>query len=163
MLAACLSWASFSVRHRPSELVFALSQATSTGPSCLHGNLYLMSAYLHIRTAQRERKRQRERAEGSREKEKGRERETEEKSNNSISTGSLNDATTATVWHFDKRGPDIVSCKTGLFLVICSLIVGKGIKKRISSEYPEPFCDNPFIPFVLARTFGQKRSAPLFY
>lgn len=42
-------------------------------------------------------------------------REREEKSNNAISTGSLNDATLATIWHSDKRGPDIVSSKTGLF------------------------------------------------
>lgn len=35
-----------------ATLVFALSLATSTGPSRLHGNPFLMSAYLHIRTAQ---------------------------------------------------------------------------------------------------------------
>lgn len=54
MLAACLFWDSFSVLHGASASVFALSLATSMGPSCLHGNPFLMSAYLHIRTAQRE-------------------------------------------------------------------------------------------------------------
>ncbi len=60
MLAACLFWASFSVLHGASASVFALSLATSTGPSCLHGNPFLMSAYLHIRTAQREGERESE-------------------------------------------------------------------------------------------------------
>lgn len=40
--------------------LFALSLATSTGPFCLHGNPFLMSAYLHIRTAQREREGERQ-------------------------------------------------------------------------------------------------------
>lgn len=96
-----------------ATLVFALSLVTSTGPSRLHGNPFLMSAYLHIRTAQSQ-------GEGGREREsekgwaKGA-REREEKSNNAISAGSLNDATLTTIWHFDKRGPDIVSSKSGLF------------------------------------------------
>lgn len=44
--------------------VFSLSLATSTGPSRLHGNPFLMSAYLHIRTAQSQ-------GEGERERERG--------------------------------------------------------------------------------------------
>lgn len=54
MLVACLFWGGFLELHGASASVFALSLATSTGPSCLHGNPFLMSAYLHIRTAQRE-------------------------------------------------------------------------------------------------------------
>lgn len=87
MLAAYLFWDSLSVLHGASASAFALSLATSVGPSCLHGNPFLMSTYLHIRTAQR----------GVKERESERlSRRTEwggGEINNAISTGSLNDAT----------------------------------------------------------------------
>lgn len=76
MLAACLYWDSFSVLRGASASVFAFSLATSTGSSCLHGNVFLMSAYLHIRTAQSEGKREKVRKAEEKELERGRRNQT---------------------------------------------------------------------------------------
>lgn len=90
-----------------------------------------------------------------------REREREEKSNNAISTGSLNDATLATIWHSDKRGPDIFSSKTGLFFAYIPFCrqEDRTPPQSFSCELPEPFCDSPIIPIVPVCTLAQKRSA----
>lgn len=91
-------------------------------------------------------------------------REREEKSNNAVSTGSLNDATLTSIWHFDKRGPDIVSSKTGLFFyyILFCRQKDKTPPSKFSCEFPEPFCDSPIIPIVFACIRGQKRSAVFF-
>lgn len=114
-----------------------------------------LSAYQNCTKRGREGGRKTGRAEGARE------REREEKSNNAISTGSLNDATLATIWHPDKRGPDRVSGLFFDYIPYCKQEDKTPPQSFLVNFYP--FCDSIIVPIVLACTLGQKPSFRLVF
>lgn len=110
MLAACLFRDSFSALHGGSHIGVCLVPGDVNRPfSSPWEPLFnvSLSAYQNCTKPGWGKESKKGWGEGAKER--------EEKSNNAISTGSLNDATLTTIWHFDKRGPDIVSSKSGLF------------------------------------------------